>query len=49
MREFGQKVSVLVSAGEVRISEHGYDALAEDGLTAREVLGLIQSDGMKHS
>jgi len=31
----------LVSVGEVRISEHGYDELAEDGLTAREVLGGI--------
>ena len=35
------KVRLLVSAGEVRISEHGYDELAEDGLTAREVLSGI--------
>lgn len=28
-------------AGDVRISEHGYDELAEDGLTAREVLNGI--------
>ena len=41
MSEFVQKVRALVSAGEVRISEHGYDELAEDGLTAREVLGGI--------
>ena len=32
----------LLRAGDVRISEHGYDELAEDGLTAREVLGSIQ-------
>ncbi len=31
----------LVSAGDVRISEHGYDELAEDSLTVREVLGGI--------
>ena len=41
MSEFVQKVRVLVSFGEVRISEHGYDELAEDGLTAREVLGGV--------
>lgn len=41
MSEFIEKVRALVRAGEVRISEHGYDELAEDGLTAREVLGGI--------
>jgi hypothetical protein len=41
LSEFVQKVRVLVSTGEVRISEHGYDELAEDSLTAREVLGGI--------
>ncbi len=41
MSQFIEKVRVLVSAGEVRISEHGYDELAEDSLTAREVLGGI--------
>lgn len=41
MSEFVEKLRVLVSAGEVRISEHGYDELAEDSLTAREVLGRI--------
>jgi hypothetical protein len=35
------KVRALIRAGEVRISEHGYDELAEDGLTAREVLEAI--------
>jgi len=28
----------LASRGEVRISEHGYDELAEDGLSARDVV-----------
>ena len=32
----------MIRAGEVRISEHGYDELIEDGLTAREVLAGIQ-------
>ena len=41
MTQFVEKVRVLVSSGEVRISEHGYDELAEDSLTAREVLGGI--------
>ena len=42
MSEFLKRVRVLIRAGDVRISEHGYDELAEDGLTAREVLGGIQ-------
>ena len=41
MSGFVEKVRVLVSAGEVRISEHGYDELVEDSLTAKEVLGGI--------
>lgn len=28
----------LVAAGDVRVSEHGYDELAADGLTAREII-----------
>jgi hypothetical protein len=39
--EFIEKVRALISAGDVWISEHGYDELAEGGLTAREVLGGI--------
>lgn len=42
MSEFVEKVRALVSADDVRISEHGYDELAEDGLTAREVLSGLQ-------
>ena len=38
MSEFVARVGDLIRADEVRISEHGYDELAEDGLTAREVL-----------
>jgi len=36
-----KKVRALISAGDVRISEHGYDELVEDGLSAREVLGGV--------
>lgn len=42
MSEFVEKVRALVSADDVRISEYGYDELAEDGLTAREVLSGLQ-------
>ncbi len=41
MSGFVEKVRALVDAGEVRVSEHGYDELAEDGLSAREVIGGI--------
>lgn len=44
MREFVERVRELISAGEVRISEHGYDELAEDELTARELLaGVLEA------
>lgn len=42
MSEFVERVRDLIRAGDVRISEHGYDELAEDGLTAREVLAGVQ-------
>src|SRR5690606_14292489 len=40
--EFADQVRALINAGDVRISEHGYDELANDALTAREVLNGIQ-------
>lgn len=44
MSDFFQRVRDLISAGEVRISEHGYDELVEHGLTAREILaGILTS------
>ncbi|MBI4468579.1 MAG: DUF4258 domain-containing protein [Acidobacteria bacterium] len=42
MSKFIEKVRALVRTGDARISEHGYDELAEDGLTAREVLNGIE-------
>lgn len=41
MGKFLQKLNDLVRAGDVRISEHGYDELAEDDLTAREVVSRV--------
>lgn len=39
---FLEKIRALVRAGDVRVSEHGYDELAEDGLTAREAISGAQ-------
>lgn len=38
MSETFQRVRALAEAGDARISEHGYDELAADGLAAREVV-----------
>ena len=41
LSEFVERVRALIRAGDVRISEHGYDELAEDGLSVREVLSGV--------
>ena len=41
MREFLERLQELVSEGDILISDHGYDELAEDGITAREVIAGI--------
>jgi len=38
LSNFLERVKELIRAGDVMISEHGYDELIDDGLTAREVL-----------
>ena len=38
MSETLSAVQRLIAAGEVRISEHGYDELAEDRISVREIL-----------
>ena len=38
MSRLWQQCAALVTADDVRISEHGYDALADDGLTVDELL-----------
>jgi len=37
-----QRVRELVRAGTVKISEHGYDELAADGISAREIVDGLQ-------
>ncbi len=37
-----QRIRELVGSGEVRISDHGYDELAEDGIFAREVIASVR-------
>ena len=37
------KIRLLVQEGAVRISEHGYDELAADGLSARAVVAGINA------
>ena len=45
MNDTLERVRVLVARGEVRISEHGYDELAEDGIFARDVVdGLPRAE-----
>lgn len=41
MSEFLDRLQKLVSEGDILISDHGYDELAEDGITAREVIAGI--------
>ncbi len=44
MSDLVDRMQELVAEGEVRISEHGYDELAEDGITAREAItGIFES------
>jgi hypothetical protein len=38
LESFHSKLRRLASSGKIRISEHGYDELAEDGLSAREIV-----------
>jgi hypothetical protein len=33
----------LVASGEIRVSEHGYDELAEDGISVSEILAGVGS------
>jgi hypothetical protein len=36
-------IKQLVVLGDVRVSDHGYDELANDGLTAREIVGGVEN------
>ena len=41
MSALWQKLADLIAAGGVRLSEHGYDALAADGLGIDEILSGV--------
>ena len=41
MIDIADRVRELIRAGDIRISEHGYDEMADDGLTVKEVLSSI--------
>jgi len=43
LSETSDKICLLIQEGSVRISEHGYDELASDGLSAREVVAGINA------
>lgn len=44
MSDLLQRLQELVKRGEVRVSEHGYDELADDGVTSREaVTGVFEA------
>ena len=36
----------LVQAGQVKISEHGYDELAADGIPARDIMMVVDEEEM---
>lgn len=36
-----QQFVALIADGDIRVSEHGYDALTDDGLTMDELLGGV--------
>lgn len=38
-----EQVQLLIASGEVRISEHGYDEMANADLTAREVVAGVET------
>jgi Domain of unknown function (DUF4258) len=38
-----ERVKILVAEGNVRISEHGYDELADDDILATDVLDGVES------
>lgn len=46
MRQTLDLVKELIARGEVRISEHGYDELAADGLSVTEIVAGVEEAQM---
>lgn len=42
MSDFFETIRTLILANDVRISEHGFDEMVEDALTAHEVISGIE-------
>jgi len=42
LSDFLKSIQDLIRTGSMRLSEHGYDELAEDGLTVRELIFSIK-------
>jgi len=38
-----RRVQMLVALGKIRVSDHGYDELANDGILAQEVLAGLDA------
>lgn len=43
MSETFERIRLLVGRREIRVSDHGYDELAADGLLAREVVAGVET------
>jgi hypothetical protein len=49
MSEIWLKILGLLHQGELRVSEHGYDELAADGITVREIMaGISSAEVLEH-